>query len=414
MSHLGIWIITIFSIGTIIIRPFKLPEAVWAVAGALLLIVCGFILPADGIKGILNGIDVYLFLTGMMLLAEVAREEKLFDFLADYATKLSRGSSKSFFILIYIVGIVVTAFLSNDATAVVLTPAIVAATKKARIKEPLPFLLICAFIANAASFILPISNPANLIVYKGHLPSLWNWLRQYILPSSVAIVITFILLWFTQRKNLNQPIESVNIEPSMSSGARTALFGITATAFILLTCSAMSIQLGLPTAITGILTSSIVIVRSRKSPWPIIRNISWQVLPLVSGLFVIVEALNKTGIINNLSGILHQTLSHSVAAATWGSGIATAFGCNILNNLPAGLIVSNAIQPHHIPEIVNRAILIGIDLGPNLSVTGSLATILWLVVLRREGYEINGWSFLKLGIIIMSITLVLTLASLWL
>ncbi len=414
MSHFGIWIISIFSIGAIIIRPFKLPEAVWVVAGSLLLIICGFILPSDGIKGVLNGVNVYLFLTGMMLLAEVAREEKLFDFLAAYATKLSRGSSKRFFILIYIVGIAVTTFLSNDATAVVLTPAIIAATKTARVKKPLPFLLSCAFIANAASFVLPISNPTNLIIYKGGLPSLWNWLGQYILPSFVAIVITFILLWFTQRKNLNQTIESENTKPRLSSGSRTALIGIAATALILLTCSAMGIQLGLPTAITGIITSSIIIIRSRKNPWIIVKNVSWQVLPLVAGLFVIVEALNKTGIIKTLSGILHQNLSNSVAATTWVSGIATAFGCNLLNNLPAGLIVSDIIQPGHVPEIIKRAVLIGIDLGPNLSVTGSLATILWLVALRREGYEINRWSFLKLGIIIMTITLVFTLSSLWL
>ena len=413
MSHIGIWVISIFSISTIIIRPFKLPEAVWAVIGSLLLIIGGFILPMDALRGVLNGVDVYLFLTGMMLLAVVAREEKLFDFLAAYATKLSRGSSKRFFILIYFVGIIVTAFLSNDATAVVLTPAIVTATKTAKIKKPLPFLLICAFVANAASFMLPISNPANLIIYKGHLPSLWHWLQQYILPSLVAIVVTFILLWLTQRKNLNQPIELENVEPRLSSGARTALIGITATAFILLTCSAMGIQLGLPTAITGIITSLIVIIRSRKNPFTIVKHVSWQVLPLVAGLFVIVEALNKTGIIKMLSGILHQSLSSSVVAATWGSGIATAFGSNLLNNLPTGLIVSNVIQAAHVPEIVRRAVLIGIDLGPNFSVTGSLATILWLVVLRREGYEINAWSFLILGIIIMTITLVFTLASIW-
>ncbi len=413
MSHFGIWIISIFSISTIIIRPFKLPEAVWAIIGSLLLIIGGFILPEDAIKGVLNGTDVYLFLTGMMLLAEVSREEKLFDFLADYATKLSRGSSKRFFILIYTVGIIVTAFLSNDATAVVLTPAIIAATKTAGIKKPLPFLLICAFVANAASFVLPISNPANLIIYKGHLPSLLHWLEQYILPSLVAIVVTFILLWFTQRKNLNQPIELENVKPTLSSGARTALIGITVTALILLTCSAMGIQLGLPTAITGMITSLIVITRSRKNPLSIVKNISWQVLPLVAGLFVIVEALNKTGIIKILSGILHQNLSNSVVTTTWGSGIATAFGCNLLNNLPMGLIVSNVIQPGNVPEIVKRAVLIGIDLGPNLSVSGSLATILWLVVLRREGYEINAWSFLKSGIIIMTITLAFTLASIW-
>ncbi|MDE3182222.1 MAG: arsenic transporter [Bacteroidota bacterium] len=414
MADTSIWIISFLSIAGVIIRPYKLPEAMWAVLGAFLLLIFGLILPSNALKGILNGTNVYLFLTGMMLLAETAREEKLFDWLASYATKLSRGSSQRLFILIYLVGIVVTIFLSNDATAVVLTPAVAVAAKSAKIKKPLPFLLICAFIANAASFVLPISNPANLVIYKSHLPSLWQWLGQFTLPSLTAIVTTFVLLGLTQRKYLHQKIESHNIEPKMTSGAKTALLGIAITAIILLVCSAIDIQLGLPTFFTGIATSAIVIIRSQKKPWIIIKGVSWSILPLVAGLFIIVEALNKTGLITMLSGILQQSLINSVTATTWLSGLITAYGCNLLNNLPAGLIVSNAIQPHHIPEIVKRAILIGIDLGPNLSVTGSLATILWLVALRREGISISGWAFLKLGAIIMSVALVFTLVSLWL
>ncbi len=266
MTHASIWIISLLSIGAVIVRPFKLPEATWAVLGALLLLLLGLILPVDGLRGILNGTNVYLFLTGMMLLAETAREEKLFDWLANYATSLSKGSSQRLFILIYVVGIFVTAFLSNDATAVVLTPAVAAATKTAKVKKTLPFLLICAFIANAASFVLPVSNPANLVIYKSHLPSLWQWLVQYSLPSFVAIVATFILLRFTQRKYLKEQIESKNASLKMPAGAKTALFGIAFTAIILLCCSAYDIQLGLPTAICGIVTSAIVIMRAQKNP----------------------------------------------------------------------------------------------------------------------------------------------------
>lgn len=414
MAQASIWIISLLSIAAIIIRPYKLREAIWAVSGAFLLLMFGLILPRDALKGILNGTDVYLFLTGMMLLAETAREEKLFDWLASFATQLSRGSSQKLFMLIYLVGVVVTVFLSNDATAVVLTPAVAVAAKSAKIKRPLPFLLICAFIANAASFVLPISNPANLVIYNSHLPSLWQWLGQYTLPSLAAIISTFVLLRFSQRKDLQQKIESHHIELKMGAGAKITLIGIAVTAVILLVCSAIDIQLGLPTFVTGIATSAIVITGARKKPWTIIKGVSWSIIPLVAGLFVIVEALNKTGIITSLSRILQQSLSNSVPATTWLSGLITAYGCNLLNNLPAGLIIGNAVQAHHIPEIVKRAILIGIDLGPNLSVTGSLATILWLVALRREGISISGWAFLKSGAIIMSVALIFTLASLWL
>src|SRR5476649_1404873 len=115
MSHIAIWIIAFIAIAGVIIRPYKIPEAVWALTGAVLLVVFGLILPSEGVTGVTRGTDVYLFLTGMMLLAETAREEKLFDWLAAHATELAKGSPQRLFLLIYVVGIVVTVFLSNDA-----------------------------------------------------------------------------------------------------------------------------------------------------------------------------------------------------------------------------------------------------------------------------------------------------------
>ena len=140
----------------------------------------------------------------MMLLAEIAREEGLFDWLAAVATKRAKGSPTRLFLLVYVVGTVVTTFLSNDATAVVLTPAVAAAVKTAKAKNPLPYLFICAFIANAASFVLPISNPANLVIYGSHMPPLLQWLPRYRLPSALSIVATYAVLRWTQRSALSQ------------------------------------------------------------------------------------------------------------------------------------------------------------------------------------------------------------------
>jgi arsenical pump membrane protein len=143
MTNAAIWIIVFLSIAGVITRPFKVPEAVWASGGACLLIICALISPFEGLAGFLKGTDVYLFLTGMMLLAETAREEKLFDWLACHSTKMAGGSSKKLFLLIYLVGIFVTIFLSNDATAVVLTPAVIAVATAAKIKNPLPYFYMC-------------------------------------------------------------------------------------------------------------------------------------------------------------------------------------------------------------------------------------------------------------------------------
>jgi arsenical pump membrane protein len=413
MAHYIVWIITFLAISGVIIRPFKIPEAVWAISGAVILIVLQLISPADVFLGLTKGTDVYLFLIGMMLLAETAREEKLFDWLAAHATQMAKGSSTRLFLLIYLVGVVVTTFLSNDATAVVLTPAVAAAVKAAKVEKPLPYLLICAFIANAASFVLPISNPANLVIYGNHMPPLLQWLSRYIIPSVVAIGTTYLMLYLTQRKALKQKIETNIPIPILSEGGKTAILGIVITAAILLVASGLNVQLGLPTAITGILTSAIVIIRARKNPWMVIKGVSWSVLPLVGGLFVLVEALSKTGIIQMLSVFLHQNAQDAVIQTAWGSGIVIAFACNLMNNLPVGLITGSIVQGDHIPEIIKSSALIGVDLGPNLSITGSLATILWLVALRREGQSVSAWAFLKLGFLVMTVALLFTIASLW-
>ena len=190
-------------------------------------------------------------------------------------------------------------FLSNDATAVVLTPAVAAAVRAAKAEQPLPYLLICAFIANAASFVLPISNPANLVIYGDHMPPLLQWLPRYLPASALAIVATYAALRWTQRGALGQDIATDAPLPSLTGAGKTAACGIAATAIALLAASALGMPLGLPTAVCGAASAIIVLVLERKGPWSTIKDISWSVLPLVAGLFVLVEALDKTGLISN-------------------------------------------------------------------------------------------------------------------
>jgi arsenical pump membrane protein len=212
MANYIIWVIAALSIFGVIARPWKLPEAIWAVTGAIMLIASGLLPWSDVLKAVGKGTDLYLFLGGMMLLAELARKEGLFDFLAGRAALMARGSAMRLFALVYGVGTVVTVFMSNDATAVVLTPAVFAAAKAAKVKDPLPYLLICAFIANAASFVLPISNPANLVIFRDHMPPLLQWLGRFALPSLLSIAVTYAVLWLTQRDSLRQEVIAAEVD----------------------------------------------------------------------------------------------------------------------------------------------------------------------------------------------------------
>ncbi|HTV29515.1 MAG TPA: arsenic transporter, partial [Xanthobacteraceae bacterium] len=398
----------------VILRPFRWPEAVWAVLGAVALVLLGLLPLADAWRGVVKGFDVYLFLIGMMLLAEMARIEGLFDWLASFATAHADGSATRLYLLVYAVGTVVTVLLSNDATAIVLTPAVYAAARAAKVSNPLPYLLICAFIANAASFALPISNPANLVVYgAGHMPPLATWLRIFLLPSVGAVLVTYIMLRFSQAHALrSERLTSHAPRPELSKGGMMAGIGIILAAIVLVCTSAFGFDLGLPTFVSGLICLITVLAATRRSPLDALRGVSWSIIPLVAGLFVLVEALQKIGIVHWLASTLDHNVASSPQATAMLSGSLAALVSNLANNLPVGLLAGGALRQAHASSVAGAAVLIGVDLGPNLSVTGSLATILWLAALRREGFAITSWQFLKLGVVVMVPALTVALALL--
>ena len=339
-----IWMVAVLAAAGIVLRPLRWPEAVWAVAGAAMLVAGGWMTPASAWGAVAKGGDVYLFLAGMMLLSEVARREGLFDWLAFHALRAARGSTPRLFALIYLVAVAVTAILSNDATAVVMTPAVFAAAKKARV-DPLPHLFVCAMVANAASFLLPISNPANLVVFAGHIPALVPWLARFLLPSLAAIATTFIALRFAERRRLCETIPDSGEAPPLSGPARVAFGAIAVTALVLLSASALSLPLGLPTAITGAVTALIVLAAMREAPLDLVRHIAWSILPLVAGLFVLVEAVSQTGVIALLAHLLDALAQRSETATAFGAGAVIALLSNLTNNLPSGLFASDGARP---------------------------------------------------------------------
>ncbi len=410
MAHLFIWIVAALSIALMLFRPFRLPEAVWAAGGAILLCLFKLIPLSLAGKAVAEGLDVYLFLTGMMLLSELARDHGVFDWVSNIAVRRARGSSMRLFTLIYIVGAIVTIFMSNDATAVVLTPAVLTAVKRAK-AQPMPYLLACAFIANAASFVLPISNPANLVVFQSAMPPLVHWLAMFTLPSIAAIAITYLLLRWTSRRELATTCNGSTADVHLSAVGHTCLYGIVATAIVLIVASALNRDLGLPTFLAALAVSIIATVQSRSNPMTLVDEISWSVLPLVGGLFVIVEAVKSAGAAQILRATLEHMMQLPRPEAAFGMGAAVAFGTNLFNNLPLGLIAGSTLRSIPFEAMAAKVVLIAIDLGPNLSITGSLATILWLIAIRREGVHVSGWDFLKVGMLVMPASLLFAIAA---
>ena len=418
IAYVVLPLIVAVSIALMLARPRGIPEVWWISGGAVLLIILRLVPLELAWQAVGKGSDVYLFLIGMMLLSALAREQGVFDWVASVAVREAKGSCSRLFLLVYGVGTLVTIFMSNDATAVVLTPAILTAVRKAKV-SPLPYLFVCALIANAASFVLPISNPANLVVFHTGMPSLGTWLADFGIPSLFSILATFLVMRFVFREELRESIACEVQDTKLSGNGKLVLVGLTLMIAVLLTASALKQDLGLPTCLVALVITAVVSIQAKSNPTKLAREISWSTLLLVAGLFVMVDAVESQGALNLtqqwLAWASHLGQNVGVLVVGFFVGVAN----NIVNNLPLGLIAGGTIQAAHANGLIANAVLIGVDLGPNLSVTGSLATILWLLALRKESGKDDGaesldvsfWKFLKVGVIAMPVALLAALGA---
>jgi arsenical pump membrane protein len=410
MTTILILVICALSILLMLLRPKNLPEFYWVGAGAALLVLLRLIPLRLAGHAIMEGDDVYFFLIGMMLLSALARENGVFDWVASTSIEAARGSCSRLFLLIYGVGTIVTICMSNDATAVVLTPAILAAVRKSK-ATPLPYLFACAMIANAASFVLPISNPANLVVFHSGMPPLGRWLASFLLPSVLSISSTYLVLrWYFRRElcgSLEEPGETVSLRPS----GKMVLWGLGLVVVVLLIMSSLNRDLGLPTCLAALCVTAAVCIRNRSNPLPLAREISWTTLGLVAGLFILVDAVESIGAFRFTEAAMHSAEALGPHSGSLLAAFVVAVANNLLNNLPLGLIAGGTLAATHTLGLISNAVLIGVDLGPNLSVTGSLATILWLLALRKEDLEVSAIDFLKVGAIAMPVALLASMAG---
>jgi arsenical pump membrane protein len=398
------------SVALMLIRPRNIPEVYWISGGVLFLLVLRLVTLQLVGRAVVRAGDVCFFLIGMMLLSELAREHGVFEWLSSIAVRSARGSCVRLFALVYGVGTIVTISMSNDATAVVLTPAILTAVRRAKV-EPLPYLFVCAFIANAASFVLPISNPANLVVFHNDMPPLGRWLLSFGVPSVLSIAVTFVALRWIFRKQLCSSIAYEVEAKALGNDGKIVLGALAGVVVILLIASLLGEDLGLPTCLAALAVTAIVSIKARSNPLPLLREISWTTLAFVAGLFVMVDAMESIGAMQVTQRWLIWAEQLGVWTGTLVIGFVVGVANNLVNNLPLGLIAGSTVQAAYAKGLLANTVLIGVDLGPNLSITGSLATILWLIALRKEKLDVSFWSFLKVGVVAMPIALLASLAG---
>jgi arsenical pump membrane protein len=367
----------------------------WAIAVAA--IVSAALRPGASLAAVARGTDVYLFLIGMMGLAAYAQIAGIFDWVAARAVRIAGTSRVRLFALVYGVGIVTTALFSNDATIVVLTPAVIGALRRYD-ATPVPYVVACALIANAASFVLPISNPSNLLVFAGRMPSLAAWLATFALPSVAAIAVTYGIVCLFYRNDLRGRAAARDADDVAAPSAFAVLL-LAAAAIAIVTTSALAGPLGAATFACAALALLVTLATNRAGAAAIVRDISWSIVALTAALFVILNALDEIGgfaVTRNALAWCGQLSAPWSALAT---GFLTAIASNAINNLPVGLNLGETLPAMHAATATSAAALIGVNLGPNATVNGSLATLLWLAILRKSDIAISPLAFARIGVL---------------
>jgi arsenical pump membrane protein len=199
--------------------------------------------------------------------------------------------------------------------------------------------------------------------------------------------------------------------PALTLQGKLVLAGLSLTAAVLLTASSFGKDLGRPTCLAALAVTAIISIQAKANPWPLAKEISWSTLALVAGLFILVDAVESIGALHLTQHWLAQAQPLPPTIGALLTGFPVAIANNLVNNLPLGLIAGATLHASQTHGLLADAVMIGVDLGPNLSVTGSLATILWLLALRKEHQNVTFWSFLRVGIIAMPVALLAALAG---
>ena len=404
--------IVLATLGLIVARPFGIQEAWVAAVAAALMVLMGIVTLQDVLGVLEETANVLLFLLGMMGLTILAEQAGVFDRAAEACASLSRGSGLLLFCLLFGLGAMVTVFLSLDATIVILTPITYALASRKRL-DALPFMFACTFVANTASLALPISNLTNLLVYTRLHIGFAAFAARMVLPAIVAVVVNLAIFLWLFRDRLPSRFDTLQ-PPTLRKIDGWFVIAAVVLALTLIGVLALGLA-GLPLAWAalagGVILLGLGLLLGRVSLKEVAREISWSLFVFVIGMFLVARGIEQQWLVN-LSLGLPTDPGRSLLGAVLGG----ALGSNVVNNVPL-TILGLSLLPHvsgTAQQMASYGLLVGANIGPALTTYGSLATMLWLTLIRRRGIEVSTMEYMKVGIVTVPPVLLAATAVLWL
>ncbi|SMH47017.1 arsenite efflux membrane protein ArsB [Rathayibacter oskolensis] len=364
-----------------------------AVIGAVLLAlgalaVATGVLPLDALGELVERTaPVLAFVVAVTVVAELASEAGLFTVVAERAADWGRGRTAVLWLLVVVMAIVSTVFLSLDTTAVLLTPVVVLLAAHVRV-SPLPFAMATVWLANCASLLLPVSNLTNLLAERRlGVDGPLAFASLTAAPALVAAAVPVLVLAVRYRRELAGRYEPGERTPV---GDRVLLVGAGVVVALLLPALVSGLEVWIPAAVAALALVVIFLVRRRSAVR--FSLVPWQLVVFASGLFVVMEAAHQLGLGTALAVVAGEGGGVGDLLRLAGSG---AVAANLVDNLPAYL----ALEPVADDPVRLVALLIGVNAGPLITPWASLATLLWHQRLTALGVRISWGQYALLGLV---------------
>jgi arsenical pump membrane protein len=412
-------LIFVLAITLVMVRPKPFNEATASALGAFAMLLTGVITPLNMWEVFQTNLNVLLFFLGLMIISVIADQTGFFEWCAFKAVKLARGRGPILLSVVFGLGAILTAFFSNDATALILTPIVFALVTRLKLSA-VPYVFACAFIANTASMLLPVSNPVNLLAVESFHITLGEYLKFLLLPSILVIGANLLLFRFIFRKDIStiskdsQPEELIKVDRfyiAVSLG-----LGLIAVGYILV--SFFGLPLSYPALGGALLLLLLAFSFRRIKIQKLSTGISWNIFLFIFALALLIKGLDNAGVTQYLAEELAKLAQHGPLQALFSVTLGTAIGSNLINNWSMMMVsVSSlgnlAAQTLGFDRVLIYGAIMGADLGPNIAILGSLSSMLWLVLLRQRGLNIHPVQYLKLGLIVTPILLIIGVLGLY-
>lgn len=359
----------------------------------------------------------------IVLISLILDEAGFFQWAALHIARLANGSGNKLFVLIVLLGALVSAFFANDGAALILTPIVVSMliAMDFGAAATLVFVMAAGFIADTASLPLVISNLVNIVSADFFNISFDSYAVVMVPVGLVSVCASLLVLWLFYRSDIPESYDLSKItDPNSAIVDKTTFIAGWLVLLLLLIGFFVIEPLGVPVSALASLAAVVLflIASSRRiiDTKKVLLDAPWQIVIFSLGMYLVVYGLRNAGLTNYLSDLLSNLSGQNIWLATVGTGFLAAFLSSVMNNMPTVLIGALSIDGSTASGLVQQAMVyanvIGSDLGPKMTPIGSLATLLWLHVLNRKGISISWAYYFKAGVILTIPVLLITLSAL--